>query len=420
MRLFHDVPESQGVANAMKRAQQLVNLWWTPIRPFPYYQIITKQPDEPGERVKGFYTPWRAKQGVVYSSVRQYERFIGYNISLETFMTALSNHDSVLYTRPQYEGGRSTFSFYGIVCSAFVSYVLNMPYMLPCAQWPLYEGVSEVDASNLDNLKLGDIVLNTERHITIVTDILRDADGHVREIHISESTPPLCVCTPFTPQCFYKRYTEEGFKVYRYAGIHDVPYTPSPYVHLEGDPYHDAEIDYALMPDFGNKANYLKGIEPVELSVLEEGWERIVVSYPDGTKKSYSIEGGKVLIPSELTGYYAACCVQGETESRAVEWCVVNTEIRTEKEVYAPGEPIRVCFHVDARDDIVCNYIVKNSNDLSRGRERISAENAARGEFVLQPDPRMSEPDTYSLLIVAQNKYGQYASVRTYFRVEKQ
>lgn len=420
MKLFHDIPESQGVANAMKRARQLVELWWTPIRPFPHYQIVSRQPDEQSERIRGFYTPWRAKQGMVYSSVRQYERFVGYNISLETFMTALSNPNSVLYTRPQYESGPSTFSFYGIVCSCFVSYTLNMPYMVPCAQWPMYEGVSEVDTADLDNLKLGDIVLNTERHVTIITDILRDADGHVREIHISESTPPLCVCTPFTPQCFCKRYIDNGFRVYRYAGIHDVPYIPSPYVHLEGDPDLEPETDYALMPDFGNKANYLKGIELVEITVLEDGWEQVAVTCPDGTRILHNIDDHRVRIPSELPGYYTASCARGETESRAVEWCVVNTEIALEKEAYVPGEPIRVCFRVDAPEDTVCNYIVKNSKDLNRGRERISAEAAAQGEFVLQPDPRMSEPDTYSLLIVAQNKYGQYASARTRFRVEEE
>ena len=66
----------------------------------------------------------------------------------------------------------------------------------------------------------------------------------------------------------------------------------------------------------------------------------------------------------------------------------------------------------------MCTYIVKNSGDLNRGREVMPAEAAETGELLLVPDPRMHQPDHYSILIVAQNKYGQYASTRAYFRVE--
>ena len=210
-----------------------------------------------------------------------------------------------------------------------------------------------------------------------------------------------------------------GFKVYRYAGIHNVTYTPSPYVHLEGDPELEPEINTALMPDFGNKANYLKDIEPVEISVLEEGWEKVAVTYPDGRKELCIIEDGKAVIPSDVSGYYTACCVRGEEQSPCVEWCVVNTTVTTDKEAYAPGETIRVRFHVDAEEDTVCTYIVKNSGDLNRGREPMPVEAAKTGEFLLVPDPRMHQPDSYSILIVAQNRYGQYASTRAYFRVEE-
>lgn len=419
MQLYHDIPKSQGVANAIKRARQMVELEWTPRGMFPCNYVIPMPGDIPAQRIGGYFAPWKSQKGMVYSSVRTYERFVGFNISLETFMTAVANPYSVLYTRPQHGKGRSMSSFYGNVCSCMVSYAMELPYMVPCAQWPALKGISEISTEDLDALELGDIVLHTSRHIAVITDILRDADGHVHQICVSESTPPLCITRPYTQEAFRGYWMGRDFKVYRYAGIHNVTYTPSPYVHLEGDPDLEPEINTALMPDFGNKANYLKDIEPAEISVLEDGWENVAVTYPDGRREIHTIEDGKVVIPNEVSGYYTACCVRGEEQSRCVEWCVVNTTVTTDKEVYSPGETIRVRFCVDAAEDAVCTYIVKNSGDLNRGREIMPAEAAETGEFLLVPDLRMHQPDNYSILIVAQNKYGQYASTRAYFRVEE-
>jgi len=110
MNLYHDQPSSAGVANALKRAKQLVEFRWTPVNPFPAGQSIHKEYGSTA-RVDLFLLPWRPCQGITYSSVRKTEKYVGLNVSLETYATAIANPRIVIYTRPQHELGRSMWNY---------------------------------------------------------------------------------------------------------------------------------------------------------------------------------------------------------------------------------------------------------------------------------------------------------------------
>ena len=417
MELFHDIPRSQGVANVIKRARQMVELRWTPVDEFPCsYSFSTPNGHL---RQDGFFSKWRPLRGMVYSSVRKYERFVGYQISIETFMTALANPNSVLYKRSQHGVSKNNSAFYGNVCSCFVSSVVNLPYQENCKAWRNMgvPGTVELDPADLNKLELCDIAVSAG-HIVIITDILRDAEGNIHKIEISESTPPRCVTNDYTPEEFRHYYLGREYKLLRYAYLDDVPYTPSPYVHLEGDPMVEPEKFPTFMTDFGNKANYLRDLEPVELSIFEEGWDAVEVTAEDGTVTTYPIADGKATVPSDRAGWYTACCVSGGKRSHKVEWCVVDVDIRTDKETYKAGEPIRIFFQNNLPGDVVVGYMFKSSEDFGRGRGLIPAEAAEAGEFVIENLQELNKSGDYSVLLMLQNKYGQYVSRRAYFRVE--
>ena len=415
MELFHDIPRSQGVANVIKRARQLVELRWTPVGQFPCsYSVATPNGHL---RQDAFFPKWRPRQGMVYSSVRKYERFVGYHISIETFMTALANPNSVLYTRSQHGAGKNMSSFYGNVCSCFVSYAVDLPWQVICRDWLSVPGVEELNITDLNELQLCDIGLSAG-HVVIITDILRDAEGNIHKIVISESTPPQCVTNDYTPEEFRNYYLGRNYKILRYAGLDDVGYTPSPYIHLEGDPESKPEEFPTLMTDFGNKANYLKDLEPVELSIFEEEWDAVVVTCPDGSTKEYPISEGKVIVASERAGYYTACCVCGEKRSHKVEWCVIDVDVSTEKAVYGIGEPIKIFFRNALPEDSVEGYMLKCKDNFERGRGLMPAEAIASGEFVIDNLASLQKGGEYSVLIFSRNRYGQYASKRAYFCVE--
>ena len=107
MKLTHDVPQSQGAANALKRAKQMVNIAYTPCKAMP---IVTKVFDENVQpsMVRSFSIPGFPLQGIVYSSVRRVEKFVGYNVSPETFVTAVANPNSVIYNKLIIQEGRVT------------------------------------------------------------------------------------------------------------------------------------------------------------------------------------------------------------------------------------------------------------------------------------------------------------------------
>ena len=418
MDFIHDKPRSQGVINACKRARQMVELRWTPVREIPCsYKIRTPE----GKRqIDGMLAPWRPRCGIVYSGVRRHEKYVGFNVSFETFATAVANPNSVLYTRSLHGEGKNTSAYYGNVCSAFVSYALDWPYMVTCAEIPFVKGVSEVDTTDLDVLQLCDIVLNASSHVVIITDILRDENGKIHTITVSESTLPLCITTPFSAEAFRQFYLNRGgYKVYRYDGVDAVSYTPTPYVRQEGDPEVEPEAFPVLMTNFGNKANCLKSVDAVELSIFEADWDMVEVTLPDGTISKYPVVDGKVNVDSGDVGFHSACCIkEGNKRSHSVQWCVVDVAVTTDKKVYKKNEPIHVTFSSAAAEDRAIACLVKNKGDYNRKRWWLSEEEASAGKLIIEQNERMRQSGELSVEIVFQNQYGKYTSRRAFFTIE--
>jgi hypothetical protein len=416
MNYIHDIPKSQGVINACKRARQMVELKWTPLSEVPCcYNVKTT---EGNKQIDGYFRAWRPRKGIIYTGVRRHEKYVGFNISLETFVTAVANPNSVLYANNLHGYGKFASAYYGNVCSAFVSYALDLPYMHTCAMFPKSRDFMEVDTCDLNGLQLCDILLNP-RHVVMVTDILRDAYGNICKITVSESTPPSCIATTFTLEEVQNFYLERRhYKAYRYKGIDNVRYTPSPYVPIEGDPIVEVEDSYTLMTNFGNKANYVRGVDTVELSVLEDGWETVSVTLPNGTVECHTTKDGKVTILPEIPGFYRACCVKDDRKSRFVQWCVVDVDIITNKSVYKAGEPISASFCNRESQDKAVLYMIKSQDDFSKLRGEISAEEVSNGEITIQQNDYLRQGGEFDILIVFQNEYGQYASRRAHFTVE--
>ena len=69
MLLYPDKPETKGVENALRRARQLTNLRWTPVRPIPSGAIF-RSPDGGKHNLDTWLTAWRPQKGAIYSSVR--------------------------------------------------------------------------------------------------------------------------------------------------------------------------------------------------------------------------------------------------------------------------------------------------------------------------------------------------------------
>lgn len=413
MALIHDVPASQGAINVIRRARQFANLAWYPRNPIAAgYQ---SRGAEGKKSMNAFLHAYRPRTGVIYSSSREYEKFVGFNVSLETFMTALENPRSVLYTRPLHGRGRSMYSYYGIVCSCFASYVLDLPYRTVTGNWVKWTGSDEVemDVSRLEELRLCDVLLN-KTHVAVIIDIARDENGMVQEIQVAESTLPTCTDLVFNRETFQHYWLEDNYKVYRYPHLDKVTYTPSPYSPVEGDPEMERPAENKVfMADFGNKANYELG-ESVEFAVFQSGWDTVKITADDGREWKLPVADGKAVFTAETVGHYTAVCLGGEGECMPVEFCVVNIVVTGDKDCYAAGEKVCVSFR-NEMPDTVYTWIVNTHDHFLRLQGVLTEEEIAAGRVEI---PQELAPGEYYATVMAKGEFGIYRTGKHTFRVE--
>lgn len=412
MKLYADAPISKGVENALKRAKQMTELKWTPVARFPTGMVI-RDKDRNRVDIDMFTEKYCPQKGVNYSSVRCHEKFVGDNVLFETYVSAISNPRSVVYTRSQHGNGRAMYNFYGTVCSSFAAYVLHLPVRFPCSRWTTIPGVTAVDTTTLEALQLCDVLLSSY-HIAVITGIQRDVDGIVRQITVSEGTTPVCKVTRFTPEEFRGYWLDTDYKAYRYAGVHDVPYTPDPFSPVEGDPVMEAPaVNRTLQPDYGNKANYMLG-DTVELQVLEDGWESVEITGAETVTLPVD-EGRKAAFTPAAAGYYTACCVSGGRKSASVEFRITDMEICGDKTVYQKGETMALAFRTDPADKAL-GWIVHSPEHFWRAGKFLSDEEIAAGKTEVPVELPVGE---HYVFVMAEGAFGRYRSPGFFFRVEE-
>ena len=421
MQLYHDIPKSKGVENALKRARQMVDINWVSTERFPSAIGSGRAEETPRVRLDYFMPPWCPRKGMPYSSVRREEKYLGYNVSFETFMTALSNPKSVLYTR-SYHGDPeiwNTSSYYGIVCSCFGSYVCGFPYRTSGGAMIKDPDVVEVDTTRLENVELCDLVIRHEKrgnHVAVITDIQRDVEGKVQRITVSESVLPLCRAIEYTPELFHKHWLDTGYHVYRYAGVHQQTYEPSPYVYVDGDP--DPELppeNKAFMSIFGDKAN-TRLDEAVEFTVFEKDWESVEVTAPDGTVTALTIENEAAVFTPVKAGFHTAVCRKGDAVSQAVNFCVTESTVTANAETAKKGGTLELTFRTAAPETPLLYIINRVEACTERQRGYFTAEEMAAGKATVTVNVA---PGNYYVYTVAENEYGFYASTRCCFTVEE-
>lgn len=428
--IYHAIPRSQGVENGLKRAKQMVDFEWSPLKTIPS-NLTYKKPDGKPVYIDSFIKPGLPQKGVEYSSARIVDKHVGFEVSLETYATALENPDSVLYTRNLHgTSGHGVGAYYGIVCSAFASYVHNMPKQIVCKCWPTYPGVSkvEMDMDNypecLKNIELLDVVLNPRQHIAVVTDILTDVSGEVVGIEVSESTLPVCRRNVFNPDEFKAYWFDYGFEIYRNANIDKITYTPNPYSYVEGDEeliseediygYSDAEYAFSFMCDYGNKANYALG-EPVVISVFDEGIKALEVYDDSDNCTTYEVKDGKVIVEPKTPGIWFAEAENSYGEPEQITWFVFDCRVAIEKDVYRPGEPIRMTFSDATGQDRLTHYYVKNADHYKKYEGVFTEEEKQCGKTVI---PGIEDEGTYYISVYSGSPYALYGSVEISFTVK--
>ena len=392
--LFPDVPENEGVANALKRARQMSDVVWQPVKPFPKLMSGKLTCD---------FSPEFPIVGLPYSSARLDETFIGVNVPYEGFFTAAQDESSVLYTKDRRNDGNAA-AWYGSVCSVFVGHALHLPSRAACKNWPKVPGMQQVLPCAVESLKLGDMLLN-DGHIVMVTGIDRTADGKIYQVEISESTPPACrrklwradeVDTYFlgAAKC----------AIYRYDYIAETPYTPCAYTPLAGEALTvDKNEDLFML--LGNRVNCNLGQE-LTFRIKTAGWENLQISLGSKVVATLPLsgEGQFVTYTPGDCGDYTAVCVKDGATSKAAEFTVVNGQVTIEKSAYAPGENIAVTVS-DGSGAKAKSFALMESSTIDTVLSRnLNQAEQETGKFTLACDV----PGTYRLWVFFRNQYGLY------------
>ncbi|MGE0759783.1 MAG: hypothetical protein AB7O38_22390, partial [Pirellulaceae bacterium] len=171
---------------AAAHARILSHVKWSPVA------------DTLPNRKGGFFEKGKEYTGVPYSSVRSEGRYIGFDIALRTFLAAVENPRSVLYTENLRGKVSNAAAFYGSVCSAYTSYALGcgIPEVSRRYGPDISQGIVLVEPQAAHAAQVGDVIYTphaTETsgsHVEIITAVTRDQEGQVTSIRVEECRPP--------------------------------------------------------------------------------------------------------------------------------------------------------------------------------------------------------------------------------------
>lgn len=260
------LPDNYDIEGAFQkvhsRTNTLLNVLWTPVRQGE--AMISAGAGGGSNYAKKGYL----MHGVPYSEASEYSKYIGQHVSLRTFLTAMLNPRSVVYTE---NISRNNVSKYGISYTGVhsvsngVTSLLSGPYYgTVCTGYTAYaQGRSEIRlSSNLQDelvnllgkyssVEFGDVnnpypqltgggdifdkimpldILWYTGHAMLVTDVYTDEFGRNRYIVITEQTIPVLRSTVFTREMFKNRFVKkvtdqqsdtDQWTVYRYKGWTD-------------------------------------------------------------------------------------------------------------------------------------------------------------------------------------------------------
>lgn len=312
--LISTKPNSEGKKAVLFRSRQLTEFRWTPVCDVP---MFSRTP----ERLK--FSAGEEYQGMMYSSPEPVDKFLFENISFETLLSMIANPDSALYTK-DLGGHHKSWTYCGFVCNGLARYALNIRRRYSTKRWPTVPGMRKVaddGCYTAEQIEVCDVLYahgKGRSHVALITDVLRDESGEIRQIEVSEATPPVCIRRQFDLEEFFEKF--KLFALWRYDFVDSVPMP---------DEEETAWLNRGVpeLPtvavDYGNKSNY-RTCEDVVISAFAEGENGLEICRGGMLVERITIMGrGKVSRRFER-GYYT---VKHTGSGECVEFCVTEPQI---------------------------------------------------------------------------------------------
>jgi hypothetical protein len=315
---------------------------------------------------RGYFEKGTQYTGVPYSN-QTYQsqtigRSIGFEIFLKTFLAAVENPQSVLYTEKVPVSQEDFKPYYGLVCSSFTSYALQCGLQFVARQQtphdgqgagPQRGGVVRVQPQSAQAAAVGDIIYTPPdgQHVEIVTEVTRDQQGAVTHVRVEESAPPTTRNRNRSASDFDAHIAARGRGLYRITDL-DVwrednraeSFLFPNYAQDSAKPL----INRVLLLDHGDWVPYFKG-QPVKINVMDRdsrGVKSLVIQRGGAVVEEIELSGPGIIERTFSTcGDYTAHCVMNDGSlSQACEFAVCDLDFRLSVTEVTKDQPWEIRF----------------------------------------------------------------------------
>lgn len=388
-------------------ARILSHVKWTPVA------------DTLPSRNGGFFEKGREYTGVPYSSVRSEGRYIGFDIALRTFLAAVENPRSVLYTENLTGKVANAAAYYGSVCSAYTSYALScgVPEVSRRYGPPAGKGIMLVEPQSAQTAQVGDVIYTphaTETsgsHVEMVTAVTRNADGLVTSVRVEESRPPTTQVTERKASNFNSHLASRNKQLLRITDREAWRGTNRAEPLLF--PNHKADstkpvINRSLLLDLGDWVPYQKG-SPVKFNVMDRdkrGVKTLIIRRGGQVVEEIPLEGpGLHELTFTTCGDYTAQVVhQDGAPSQACEFAVCDLDLRLPDSISMSAET-KVGFSAENMN-VIAVYLW-NSTDSYGRHPLFLTEGQVREGSLTVPAGLLKKPGTLQVWLIGEHKLGR-------------
>jgi hypothetical protein len=369
-------------------------------------------------RGSGAFKTGTTYTGVPYSNGGWDGRMIGFDIHLRTFLAAVENPRSVLYTTELRGQRANSAAFYGTVCSGFTSYALHAAVQVGSSfHGPEHrEGVEPAQPQSAQGTQVGD-VLWFRGHVELVTDVTISPDGTVTHVRVEDSWPPTTRTKPYTAAQFDAYLAERKATLYRitdhgvWRGENCSERFMFPDCEMDAVP---PTINRTLLLDLGDWVAY-RADQPVMFNIMDrdrrgvsalvierdgEWVERIVVDGPGIVERVFTQSGD----------YTAHCIMKDGTTSQACAFsvCLLDSGVVTDPVLL--GKPLEIAFRTGNMTAI--HVLIAEAGDPDYGDPVVphdiwlNDEHRRHGAVTI-PAGALTRPGQYGVFVTGENRYGR-------------
>ena len=322
------LPSNLGQINCIRKAYQMATFKWTP-------KIANTIPFNNGT------FPASQQEGMIYSSVKEYSQFVFEDVSLETFMTAVNNQRSVLYTENvngqnsrsalgRTYHGTNCAAYYGSVCSGLLIFAYGLQMNVTTFEFRYWDKMEVIQDQTPYGLEIGDAIWQPG-HIQLCTGITKDKNGFIIDIEVVENAAATTKIKHYSVSALQAYITTYNCVLLRYKELYaNRNYTPlTDFVAVMNETKGTYNYNNDLCPNYGDKSNYNEGDEVVlnlRTDYASAGFTTLEVYKGDTLFISRAISGQDEILSGLEYGDYKARII-GSSNSEYCHFKVVNAVV---------------------------------------------------------------------------------------------